>query len=130
MTNPVSQAIADGPVAVDGWKYSQTHNAILGPFGELLSEEDLEYLETQIEKVSVQKRCQAFEVELTRLTEELRTVLPDPLVNVSLNKEALKEPMDPDGRLPLPAWCGRGDRRGSEAARPVRSSAGTRGGGV
>ena len=107
MTNPVSQAIADGPVAVDGWKYSQTHNAILGPFGELLSEEDLEYLETQIEKVSVQKRCQAFEVELTRLTEELRTVLPDPLVNVSLNKEALKEPMDPDGRLPLPAWCGR-----------------------
>ncbi|XP_056452192.1 espin-like protein [Gadus chalcogrammus] len=99
--------VSDGPVAVDGWKYSQTHNAILGPFGELLSEEDLEYLETQIEKVSVQKRCQAFELELTRLTEELRTVLPDPLVNVSLNKEALKEPMDPDGRLPLPAWCGR-----------------------
>ena len=72
-----------------------------------MSEADLEYLQTQIEKVSVQKRCQAFELELTRLTEELRTVLPDPLVTVPLDKEALKEQMDPDGRHPLPAWCGR-----------------------
>ena len=34
-------------------------------------------------------------------------MLPDPLVKVSLSKEALKEHMVPAGRLPLPAWCGR-----------------------
>ncbi|KAK0136561.1 Espin-like protein [Merluccius polli] len=99
-------AMADGHIPVDSWKYSQTHNAILGPFGELLSEEDLVYLQRQIEKVSLQKRCQAYELELSRLTEELRSVLPDPLVNISLNKEALKQ-MDLEGRLPPPAWCSR-----------------------
>ncbi|KAJ8356998.1 hypothetical protein SKAU_G00197920 [Synaphobranchus kaupii] len=26
---------------MEGWRYSQVHNAILGPFGELLTEDDL-----------------------------------------------------------------------------------------
>ncbi|XP_054870606.1 espin-like protein [Amphiprion ocellaris] len=102
------QDVANGYTPVDGWKYSQTHNAVLGPFGELLTEEDLVYLQQQIESVSLQKRCQAYELELTRLTEELRSILPDPIVNISLNKEALQQ-MDSEGKMPptLPLWCSR-----------------------
>lgn len=93
---------------VDGWKYSQAHNAVLGPFGELLTEDDLVYLQQQIETVSLQKRCQAYELELTRLTEELRAILPDPIVNISVNKEALQQ-RDAEGKmeLTLPVWCSR-----------------------
>ncbi|XP_062284183.1 espin-like protein [Scomber scombrus] len=91
---------------VDDWKYSQAHNAVLGPFGELLTEDDLVYLQQQIENVSLQKRYQAYELELTRLTEELRAILPDPIVNISLNKDVLKQ-MDTEGRLTLPVWCSR-----------------------
>ncbi|XP_056149831.1 espin-like protein [Lampris incognitus] len=93
-------------VPLDGWKYSQSHNAVLGPFGELLTEEDLVYLQRQIENLSLQKRCQAYELELTQLTKELRAILPDPIINISLNKEILKQ-MDEDGRLLLPTWCNR-----------------------
>ncbi|XP_041848690.1 espin-like protein isoform X2 [Melanotaenia boesemani] len=102
------QDMMNGYVPVDGWKYSQTHNAVLGPFGELLTEEDLVYLQQQIESVSLQKRCQAYELELTRLTEELRAILPDPIVNISLNKEVLQQ-MDSEDqmRLALPVWCSR-----------------------
>lgn len=93
---------------VDGWKYSQAHNAVLGPFGELLTEDDLVYLQQQIESVSHQKRCQAYELELTRLTEELRAILPYPIVNISLNREVLQQ-MDSEGKmqLTLPIWCSR-----------------------
>lgn len=100
--------MTNGLTSVDGWKYSQAHNAVLGPFGELLTEDDLVYLQQQIETVSLQKRCQAYELELTRLTEELRLILPDPLVNISLNKEVLQQ-MDADGKmqLTLPVWCNR-----------------------
>lgn len=100
--------MTNGYPPVDGWKYSQAHNAVLGPFGELLTEGDLVYLQQQIETVSLQKRCQAYELELTRLTEELRTILPDPIVNISLNKEVLQQ-MDAEGkmRLTLPVWCSR-----------------------
>ncbi|CAG5896717.1 unnamed protein product, partial [Menidia menidia] len=98
----------NGYMPVDGWKYSQAHNAVLGPFGELLTEEDLVYLQQQIESVSLQKRCQAYELELTRLTEELRAILPDPIVNISLNKEVLRQ-MDSEEKmhLALPVWCNR-----------------------
>ncbi|XP_054623884.1 espin-like protein [Dunckerocampus dactyliophorus] len=95
-----------GSSPVDGWKYSQTHNAVLGPYGELLTEDDLHYLQQQIDNVSLQKRYQAYEVELTRLTEELRAILPDPILNISLNKEALQE-MDAQGSRALPIWCSR-----------------------
>ncbi|XP_032386560.1 espin-like protein isoform X2 [Etheostoma spectabile] len=103
------QYISNGYTSVDdGWKFSQAYNAVLGPFGELLTEDDLVYLQQQIETVSLQKRCQAYELELTRLTQELRAILPDPIVNISLNKEVLQK-MDAEGKmyLTLPAWCSR-----------------------
>ncbi|KAM6919966.1 espin-like protein [Lycodopsis pacificus] len=102
------QDMSNDDTPVDGWKYSQAHNAVLGPFGELLTEDDLVYLQQQIETISLQKRCQAYELELTRLTEELRTILPDPIVNISLNKEVLQK-MDAEGitHLTLPGWCSR-----------------------
>ncbi|XP_044075083.1 espin-like protein [Siniperca chuatsi] len=102
------QDMTNGYTPVDGWTYSQTHKAVLGPFGELLTEDDLVYLQQQIETVSLQKRCQAYELELTRLTEELRSILPDPIVNISLNKEVLQQ-MDTEGKmqLTLPVWCSR-----------------------
>ncbi|XP_069543679.1 espin-like protein [Brachyistius frenatus] len=98
----------NGYLPMDGWKYSQAHNAVLGPFGELLTEDDLAYLQQQIESVSLQKHCQAYELELTRLTEELRSILPDPIVNISFNKEVLQK-MDSEGKKhpTLPAWCSR-----------------------
>lgn len=98
--------MTDGVTSVDGWKYSQTHNAVLGPFGELLTEKDLVYLQRQVETVSLQKRCQAFELELTRLTQELRLILPEPIVNITLNKEVLQQ-METEGKMLLPAWCSR-----------------------
>ncbi|KAK2822400.1 hypothetical protein Q5P01_022465 [Channa striata] len=103
-----SQYMTNGYTSVDGWKYSHTHHAVLGPFGELLTEEDLVYLQRQIETVSLQKRCQAYELELTRLTEELRAILPDPIVNISLNKDVLQE-INAEGKmhLTLPVWCSR-----------------------
>ncbi|XP_054888699.1 espin-like protein [Poeciliopsis prolifica] len=103
-----AQNMLNGDMPLDSWKYSQTHNAILGPFGELLKEEDLVYLQQQIESVSLQKRCQAYELELTRLTEELKAILPDPIVNISLNKKILQR-MDSEGKMPLtlPIWCDR-----------------------
>lgn len=102
------QDMTDGITSVDGWKYCQAHNAVLGPFGELLTEKDLMYLQQQIETVSLQKRCQAFELELTRLTEELRLILPEPIVNITLNKEVLQQ-METEGKMQLilPAWCSR-----------------------
>ncbi|XP_061654040.1 espin-like protein [Phyllopteryx taeniolatus] len=95
----------EGP-RVDSWKFSQTHNAVLGPFGELLTEDDLLYLQQQIDNVSLQKRQQAYELELTRLMEELRSMLPDQIVNISLNKEALQQ-IDEQGCRSLPVCCSR-----------------------
>ncbi|XP_072296586.1 espin-like protein [Eucyclogobius newberryi] len=92
--------------SIDDYKFSETHNAVLGPFGELLSEDDIVYLQKQIENVSLQKRCQAYELELTRLTEELKAIFPDPIVNISLNTEALGQ-MDAEGRRTLQSWCSR-----------------------
>ncbi|XP_023678025.1 espin-like protein [Paramormyrops kingsleyae] len=90
---------------MDSWRYSQTLNAILGPFGELLTEDDLVYLEKQIENVSMQKRCEAYEMELARLAEELRAILPAPIVNITVNTQ-FRQP-DVGDQVPLPVWCNR-----------------------
>ncbi|XP_062988447.1 espin-like protein [Elgaria multicarinata webbii] len=92
------------PLEVDNWQYSQAHNAILGPYGELLTEDDLLYLEKQIEKLQVRKKCQEYENELGRLTEELQTVLPAPIVNITVNHQFLQQDSEDDGQE-LPAWC-------------------------
>ncbi|KAL7849301.1 hypothetical protein SRHO_G00209240 [Serrasalmus rhombeus] len=89
---------------MDGWRYSKVHDAILGPFGELLTEDDLVYLEGQIETVSLQKKCQAYELELARLVEELRAILPAPIVNITVNTHQQPDVTD---SLALPVWCSR-----------------------
>lgn len=85
------------------WRYSQAHNAILGPSGELLTEDDLIYLEKQIANVSMQKNCQGYELELARLAEELRNILPAPIVNITVNTQFRNF----KSHVPLPVWCGR-----------------------
>ncbi|KAI4877693.1 hypothetical protein NFI96_025636, partial [Prochilodus magdalenae] len=89
---------------MDGWRYSKIHDAILGPFGELLTEDDLVYLEDQIETVSLQKKCQAYELELAHLVEELRAILPAPIVNITVNTHQQPDTVD---SLALPVWCSR-----------------------
>uniref|UniRef100_A0A671LYV2 Espin-like protein n=1 Tax=Sinocyclocheilus anshuiensis TaxID=1608454 RepID=A0A671LYV2_9TELE len=97
---------SDQHIEVDGWRYSQVHNVILGPFGELLTEDDLLYLEGQIETISLQKRCQAYELELARLAEELRAILPAPIVNITINTQCQQLP-DMEESLPLSVWYNR-----------------------
>ncbi|KAK6478495.1 espin-like protein [Huso huso] len=92
---------------MEGWRYSQAHNAILGPFGELLTEDDLIYLEKQIENVQMKKKCQAYESELARLAEELRTILPAPIVNITVNTQFMHQNAGKDGHISLPVWCNR-----------------------
>ncbi|XP_071011280.1 espin-like protein [Oncorhynchus clarkii lewisi] len=87
------------------WRYSQAHNAILGPFGELLTEDDLIYLEKQIQNVSNQKNCEGYETELARLAEELRTILPAPIVNITASTQ-FRNP-NQESQVPLPVWCNR-----------------------
>uniref|UniRef100_A0A8C9S357 Espin like n=1 Tax=Scleropages formosus TaxID=113540 RepID=A0A8C9S357_SCLFO len=90
---------------MDSWRYSQARNAILGPFGEMLTEDDLIYLEKQIENVAMQKNCEGYEEELARLAKELRTILPAPIVNLTVNTQFRKP--SSDANTPLPLWCNR-----------------------
>ncbi|XP_048956997.1 espin-like protein isoform X1 [Canis lupus dingo] len=119
---------AVGPAEQAAWRYSQTHQAILGPFGELLTEDDLVYLEKQIADLQLRRRCQEYESELGRLVAELQALLPAPLVSITVNSHFLPrgpgpegeeapapvpEPRGPPGaseaqpgEQPLPFWCG------------------------
>ncbi|XP_072771155.1 espin-like protein [Nerophis lumbriciformis] len=85
------------------WRYSQAHNAILGPSGELLTEHDLVYLEQQIASVALRRHCEGYELELARLAEELRHILPAPVVNISVNTQFRNF----SSQVALPVWCGR-----------------------
>lgn len=80
------------------------HGALLGPFGELLTEDDLLFLERQIESASEQQRFHAYEAELTRLAERLQAILPAPVINITINTQP--QPLSPgnEGALSLPAW--------------------------
>lgn len=117
-----------GPEDSAAWRYSQAHQAILGPFGELLTEDDLVYLEKQIADLQLRRRCQEYESQLGRLAAELQALLPEPLVSITVNSHFLPrvpgqeeegspastaEPEDPveartaqPGGQPLPFWCG------------------------
>ncbi|CAH6791929.1 Espnl [Phodopus roborovskii] len=124
-----SQSRNSGPTPTEQatWRYSQTHQAILGPFGELLTEDDLVYLEKQISDLQLRRRCQEYESELGRLAAQLQALLPEPLVSITVNShflprapgledeeaqvlvpelEASAEPgeAEPSGQ-PLPFWC-------------------------
>uniref|UniRef100_A0A2I2Y373 Espin like n=1 Tax=Gorilla gorilla gorilla TaxID=9595 RepID=A0A2I2Y373_GORGO len=127
---------SSGPTEQAAWRYSQTHRAILGPFGELLTEDDLVYLEKQIADLQLRRRCQEYESELGRLAAELQALLPEPLVSITVNshflpraprlevEEASTPAAEPAGSAeasqvapggqPLPFWC-------SHISRLVRS---------
>ncbi|XP_034862659.1 espin-like protein [Mirounga leonina] len=106
-----------GPTEQAAWRYSQSHRAILGPFGELLTEDDLVYLEKQISDLQLRRRCQEYESELGRLAAELQALLPTPLVSITVNSHFLPRGPGPEGEeAPAPAAEPRGPAGASEAA--------------
>ncbi|KAK7888618.1 hypothetical protein WMY93_024178 [Mugilogobius chulae] len=51
----------------------------------------------------MQRHCAGYELELARLAEELRQILPAPIVNITVNTQFRNFP----SQIPLPVWCGR-----------------------
>ncbi|KAM4694370.1 espin-like protein [Discoglossus pictus] len=80
------------------WRYSRTHSALLGPYGELVTEDELRYFDGQMEGLRRRRECQQYEQELARQVQQLQSLLPTPLVSVSINTELLHQREDPD-------WC-------------------------
>ncbi|XP_064522977.1 espin-like protein isoform X1 [Pseudopipra pipra] len=83
------------------WSFSPSHQAMLGPFGELLTEADLHQLERAVESLRLRRRGEVYQGELRRLVRELRALLPAPLLSISV-----RSPPPAPGQ-PLPLWCGR-----------------------
>lgn len=94
---------ADGPSPQGGgsWRFSPSRQAVLGPFGELLTEADLQQLEGAVESLRLRRRGEAYQGELRRLARELRALLPAPLLSITV-----RSPPPAPGQ-PLPLWCGR-----------------------
>ncbi|KAM9691460.1 espin-like protein [Dama dama] len=113
-----SEAQDDGgradPMEQAAWRYSQTHQAILGPFGELLTEDDLVYLEKQIADLQLRRRCQEYENELGRLAAELQALLPVPLVSITVNSRF----PSPGPGLEAAEAAPRGSEEGASQATP------------
>ncbi|XP_078281856.1 espin [Rhinoraja longicauda] len=88
----------------EGWRYSQVHNAILGPFGELMTEDDIIRIEKQIENLQVMHKVQKVETELEQLELELQQLLP---VSTALAHDHFTvNPKQVHGQAEdLPAWC-------------------------
>ncbi|KAB1268823.1 Espin [Camelus dromedarius] len=88
----------------EGWRYSREHNGILGPFGELMTEDDILRIEQQIENLQVLHKAQKLEARLVQLELELEQLLP-----ISAALSAPRFTVDPrrmHGRAAsLPAWC-------------------------
>lgn len=74
---------------------------MLGPFGELLTEADLQQLELAAESLRLRRRGQEYQDELQRLVRELRARLPAPLLSITV-----RSPPPAPGQ-PLPLWCSR-----------------------
>ncbi|XP_065529919.1 espin-like protein [Lathamus discolor] len=83
------------------WSFSPSRQAMLGPFGELLTEADLQHLERTVESLRLRRRGEAYQSELRRLARELRALLPAPLLSITV-----RSPPPAPGQ-PLPLWCGR-----------------------
>ncbi|XP_071422951.1 espin-like protein [Pithys albifrons albifrons] len=92
---------AAGGQDAGSWSFSPSHQAVLGPFGELLTEADLHQLEGAVESLRLRRRGEAYQGELRRLVRELRALLPAPLLSISV-----RSPPPAPGQ-PLPLWCGR-----------------------
>ncbi|KAL1021314.1 hypothetical protein UPYG_G00011680 [Umbra pygmaea] len=95
---------ASGHYQPQEWHYSHAHNAILGPFGELMTEDDLTRIEKQIENLQVMHKVTEVEKELEELERELQQLLP---VSAALNQEHFSvNPKQVHGQAEdLPAWC-------------------------
>lgn len=80
------------------------HNAILGPFGELMTEDDLIRIEKQIENLQVMHKVTEVEKDLEQLEQELKQLLP---VSAALNQDHFSvNPKQVHGQAEdLPAWC-------------------------
>lgn len=99
-----------GPTGRAAWRYSQTRQAVLGPFGELLTEDDLLQLEKQIADLQLRHRCREYESQLGRLVAELQALLPAPLVSITVNSHFLPrvpgaEDEEAPGPAPRPEGC-------------------------
>ncbi|XP_068025562.1 espin-like protein [Melanerpes formicivorus] len=92
---------AAGSQDAGSWRFSPALQAVLGPFGELLTEADLQQLEGAVESLRLRRRGEAYLSELRRLARELRALLPAPLLSVTV-----RSPLPGPGQ-PLPLWCGR-----------------------
>ncbi|XP_076845161.1 espin isoform X2 [Brachyhypopomus gauderio] len=98
------QFAARGYYQAQDWHYSHAHNAILGPFGELMTEDDLVRIERQIENLQVMHKVTEVEKELEQLEKELQQLLP---VSAALNHEHFSvNPKQVHGQAEdLPSWC-------------------------
>ncbi|CAG03205.1 unnamed protein product, partial [Tetraodon nigroviridis] len=96
--------VASGHYQPQEWHYSHTHNAILGPFGELMTENDLNRIEKQIENLQVMHKVSEVEKELEELEQELQQLLP---VSAALTQGHFSvNPKQVHGQAEdLPAWC-------------------------
>ncbi|XP_063775631.1 espin-like protein [Pseudophryne corroboree] len=79
-------------------RYSQARSALLGPYGELVTEEELCVFDGQMEGLRRRRQCQHYERELRRQVRQLQALLPTPLINVSINTGLLQQREDPE-------WC-------------------------
>uniref|UniRef100_A0A4W3GTY3 WH2 domain-containing protein n=1 Tax=Callorhinchus milii TaxID=7868 RepID=A0A4W3GTY3_CALMI len=88
----------------EAWRYSHAHNAILGPFGELMTEDDIIRIEKQIQNLQVRHKVQKVETELEQLEYELQQLLPvsAALVHEHFTVNPRRLPGHPDD---LPVWC-------------------------
>nr|XP_045374364.1 espin [Camelus bactrianus] len=71
----------------EGWRYSREHNGILGPFGELMTEDDILRIEQQIENLQVLHKAQKLEARLVQLELELEQLLP---ISAALSDDILR----------------------------------------
>lgn len=96
--------MASGHYQPQEWHYSHTHNAILGPFGELMTENDLNRIEKQIENLQVMHKVSEVEKELEELEQELHQLLP---VSAALTQGHFSvNPKQVHGQAEdLPGWC-------------------------
>ncbi|XP_075573011.1 espin-like protein [Pelecanus crispus] len=94
---------ANGPSPQDAssWRFSPSRQAVLGPFGELLTETDLQQLEWVVESLRLRRRGEAYQGELRRLARELCALLPAPLLSITVHSPP------PAPGQPLPLWCDR-----------------------
>uniref|UniRef100_S4R8N7 Espin like b n=1 Tax=Petromyzon marinus TaxID=7757 RepID=S4R8N7_PETMA len=87
----------------ESWTYSSNRNAMLGPFGELLTEKDIASLEKQIESLQLLKNVQEVETKLVVLEQEIHQMILPPTVEVVDSRFATGA----DSVRALPGWCSR-----------------------